>query len=158
MSGVLRHRSCFLFGPRQTGKSTLIRQQFDGLPTYSLLDQALFVRLSRNPALIREALADDTSIVVIDEIQKMPELLNEVQLMIERHGVRFLLTGSSARSLRRKGVNLLGGRAWSRRLHPFIRIELREGFDLNRALEYGLLPPVFFSDSPEEDLAGSAPG
>ena len=94
--------------------------------------------------LIREALADDTSIVVIDEIQKMPELLNEVQLMIERHGIRFLLTGSSARSLRRKGVNLLGGRAWSRSLHPFVRIELRERFDLNRALEYGLLPPVFF--------------
>ena len=154
--GILKHRSCFLFGPRQTGKSTLIRQQFDGLPTYSLLDQALFVRLSRNPALIREALADDTSIVVIDEIQKMPELLNEVQLMIERHGVRFLLTGSSARSLRRKGVNLLGGRAWSRSLHPFVRLELRERFDLNRALEYGLLPPVFFSDAPEEDLAAYA--
>ena len=146
----------FCFGPRQTGKSTLIRQQFAGLPTYSLLDQALFVRLSRNPAFIREALADDTTVVVIDEIQKMPELLNEVQLMIERHGVRFLLTGSSARSLRRKGVNLLGGRAWSRSLHPFVRIELKERFDLNRALEYGLLPPVFFSDSPGEDLAAYA--
>ena len=156
MRGILEHRSCFLFGPRQTGKSTLIRQQFAGLPTYSLLDQALFVRLSRNPAFIREALADDTTVVVIDEIQKMPELLNEVQLMIERHGIRFLLTGSSARSLRRKGVNLLGGRAWSRSLHPFVRIELRERFDLNRALEYGLLPPVFFSDSPEEDLAAYA--
>ena len=153
VQGVLEHRSCFLFGPRQTGKSTLIRQQFAGLPTYSLLDQALFVRLSRNPGLIREALADDTTVVVIDEIQKMPELLNEVQLMIERYGVRFLLTGSSARSLRRKGVNLLGGRAWSRSLHPFVRIELGERFDLNRALEHGLLPPVFFSDSPEEDLA-----
>ena len=154
--GILEHRSCFLFGPRQTGKSTLIRQQFAGLPTYSLLDQALFVRLSRNPALIRETLADDTTVVVIDEIQKMPELLNEVQLMIERHGVRFLLTGSSARSLRRKGVNLLGGRAWSRSLHPFVRIELKKRFDLNRALEHGLLPPVFFSDSPREDLAAYA--
>ena len=156
MGGVLKHRSCFLFGPRQTGKSTLIRQQLDGLPTYSLLDQVLFVRLSRNPALIREALADDTSIVIIDEIQKMPELLDEVQLMIERHGIRFLLTGSSARGLRRRGVNLLGGRAWSRSLHPFVRIELGKRFDLNRALEHGLLPPVFFSDSPAEDLAAYA--
>ena len=94
---ILERRSCFLFGPRQTGKSTLIRQQLDAYPIYSLLDQTLFVRLSRNPALIREALTGDTTIVVIDEIQKMPELLNEVQLMIEEHGVRFLLTGSSAR-------------------------------------------------------------
>ena len=152
----MQQRSCFLFGPRQTGKSTLIRQQLDDCPTYSLLDRTLFVRLARNPALIREALMDDTTILVIDEIQKMPELLDEVHLMIERHGVRFLLTGSSARTLRRKGVNLLGGRARSRTLHPFVRVELGERFDLNRALEYGLLPPIFFSDSPVEDLAAYA--
>ena len=108
---ILDRRSCFLFGPRQTGKSTLTRQQFEGCPTYNLLDQALFVRLSRNPALIREALTAETTLVVIDEIQRMPALLNEVHLMIEEHGIRFLLTGSSARALRRKGVNLLGGRA-----------------------------------------------
>lgn len=154
--GVLDQRSCFLFGPRQTGKSTLIRQQFRDRPTYSLLDRTLFVRLSRNPGLIRESLTDDTTVVVIDEIQKMPELLDEVQLMIEERGIRFLLTGSSARSLRRKGVNLLGGRARSRALHPFVRIELGERFDLDRVLEYGLMPPVFFSDSPEEDLAAYA--
>ena len=153
---VVQRRSCFLFGPRQTGKSTLIRQQLGDHPAYSLLDRALFVRLARNPALIREALTDDTTILVIDEIQKMPELLDEVHLMIERYGVRFLLTGSSARSLRRKGVNLLGGRARSRTLHPFVRVELGERFDLNRALEYGLLPPIFFSDSPAEDLAAYA--
>ncbi|MDD9981526.1 MAG: AAA family ATPase, partial [Gammaproteobacteria bacterium] len=85
---ILDQRSCFLFGPRQTGKSTLIRQQFEGRPTYNLLDQALFVRLSRNPALIREALTPETTLVVIDEIQKMPALLNEVHLMIEEHGIR----------------------------------------------------------------------
>ena len=153
---ILQSRSCFLFGPRQTGKSTLINQQLDGYPTYNLLDQSLFLRLSRNPSMIREALTTEDSIIVIDEIQKMPELLNEVHLMIERHGVRFLLTGSSARSLRRKGVNLLGGRARSRNLHPFVRVELAERFDLDRALEYGLLPPIFFSDSPAEDLASYA--
>ena len=156
VTDILERRSCFLFGPRQTGKTTLIRQQLDGYPTYSLLDQILFVRLARNPALIREVLADDTTIVVIDEIQKMPEILNEVQLTIQEYGVRFLLTGSSARSLRRKGVNLLGGRARSRALHPFVRIELGERFDLDRTLEYGLLPPIYFSDSPTEDLAAYA--
>jgi predicted AAA+ superfamily ATPase len=154
--GIVSNRSCFLFGPRQTGKSTLIRQQFEGVPVYDLLDQTLFLRLSRNPALIRQALTPETSLVVIDEIQKMPELLNEVQLMIENHGVRFLLTGSSARSLRRRGVNLLGGRARSRSLHPFVRAELGERFDLERALEWGLLPPIYFSDAPDEDLAAYA--
>ena len=153
---VLRQRSCFLFGPRQTGKSTLVRQQLAGLPTYNLLDQALFARLSREPGLIREALTPGTEVVVIDEIQRLPALLNEVHLMIEEHGVRFFLTGSSARSLRRKGVNLLGGRAWSRTLHPFVRCELGARFRLSRALEFGLLPGVYFSPAPAEDLAAYA--
>ncbi len=156
ISEVLERKSCFLFGPRQTGKSTLIRQQLADCPVYDLLDQSLYLRLSRNPALIREALTPGTSLVIIDEIQKLPELLNEVQIMIERHGMRFLLTGSSARSLRRKGVNLLGGRARSRALHPFTRAELGTRFDLRRALEYGLLPPIYFSDAPDEDLAAYA--
>jgi predicted AAA+ superfamily ATPase len=110
------------------------------------------VQLSRNPARIREELTADTEIVIIDEIQRLPELLNEVHLMIEQAGVRFLLTGSSARNLRRKGTNLLGGRARSRTLHPFVRVELGEHFALDRALEHGLLPPIYFSDAPREDL------
>ncbi|MCY4564819.1 MAG: AAA family ATPase, partial [Gammaproteobacteria bacterium] len=149
---MLEKRSCFLFGPRQTGKSTLIRQQLGDLPIYNLLDQGLFVRLARNPSLIRESLTPGTASIVIDEIQKMPELLNEVQLMIEEHGIRFFLTGSSARALRRKGVNLLGGRARPWAMHPFVRIELGNRFHLDRALEYGLLPPVYFSDAPKQDL------
>ena len=149
----MQQKSCFLFGPRQTGKSTLIRQQLAGVRTYNLLDQTLFIRLSRNPALIRETLTPDTRLIVIDEIQKMPALLNEVQLMIEEHGIRFFLTGSSARTLRRKGINLLGGRARSRALHPFVRAELGDHFRLERALEFGLLPSIYFSDAPEEDLA-----
>ena len=153
---MLRQRSCFLFGPRQTGKSTLIRQQLATLPTYNLLDEALFVRLLRHPGLIREALTPETGAVVIDEIQRLPALLNEVHLMIEEHGVRFFLTGSSARSLRRKGVNLLGGRARAHTLHPFVRRELGARFDLARALEFGLLPGIYFSDAPTEDLAAYA--
>lgn len=150
---LLQQKSCFLFGPRQTGKSTLIRQQLPGVRTYNLLDQTLFIRLSKNPALIRETLTSDTRLIVIDEIQKMPALLNEVQLMIEEYGIRFFLTGSSARTLRRKGVNLLGGRVRSRVLHPFVRAELGDHFCLERALEFGLLPSIYFSDAPEEDLA-----
>lgn len=150
---LLEQRSCFLFGPRQTGKSTLIRQQLTDVRTYNLLDQTLFLRLSRNPALIREQLTPETRLIVIDEIQKMPALLNEVQLMIEEQGIRFFLTGSSARTLRRKGVNLLGGRARSRVLHPFVSAELGDHFRLERALEFGLLPSIYFSDSPAEDLA-----
>ena len=156
LRAVVERKSCFLFGPRQTGKSTLIRQQFADCPVWNLLDQTLFLRLSRNPALIRESLAGrrGAGIVVIDEIQRMPELLNEVHLLIEEQGIRFLLTGSSARRLRRRGVNLLGGRARSRALHPLLRVELGGRFDLHRALEHGLLPPIFFSESPAEDLAG----
>ena len=151
---LVERKSCFLFGPRQTGKSTLIGQQFADCRTWNLLDQELFRRLSRNPGLIRESVAQGSGsdIVVIDEIQRMPELLNEVHLMIEEHGARFLLTGSSARALRRKGVNLLGGRAGRRSLHPLVRAELGKRFDLDRALEFGLLPSVWFSDEPEEGL------
>lgn len=158
LRAVVEQKSCFLFGPRQTGKSTLIRQQFADCPVWNLLDQTLFLRLARNPALIRESLAErpGTGIAVVDEIQRMPALLNEVHLLIEEHGIRFLLTGSSARRLRRKGVNLLGGRARSRVLHPLLRVELGDRFDLNRALEHGLMPPIFFSESPAEDLAGYA--
>jgi len=145
-----------LFGPRQTGKTTLIRQIFSEHKVYNLLDQSLFIRLSRNPALIRQELEATDQIVVIDEIQKMPVLLNEVQLMIEEQGIRFLMTGSSARSLRKRGTNLLGGRARSRNLHPLIRKELADQFDLQRALQFGLLPSIYFSESPIEDLEAYA--
>ena len=151
---LVERKSCFLFGPRQTGKSTLIRQQFADCRTWNLLDQNLFRDLARNPGLIRESLAEarGPETVVIDEIQRMPELLNEVHLMIEERGSRFLLTGSSARSLRRKGVNLLGGRAGRQTLHPLVRAELKNRFSLGRALEFGLLPSVWFSDDPEDGL------
>jgi len=95
-------------------------------------------------------------VVAIDEIQKLPELLDEVHRMIEDSRVRFLMTGSSARRLRRGGVNLLGGRARSRNLHPFTRGELGSHFNLDRALEFGLLPGIWFSDDPVDDLAAYA--
>jgi predicted AAA+ superfamily ATPase len=90
--------------------------------------------------------------VIIDEIQKMPSLLDAVHFLIEEKGVHFLLTGSSARKLRRGGVNLLGGRAWTRHLHPLTSAELGERFDLSKAVNRGLLPAIYFSENAEDDL------
>ena len=150
---LLERRSYFLFGPRQTGKTHLIRAALSSHRCYDLLRTDVFARLSHSPNLLREEITDEDGIVIIDEIQKLPVLLDEVHLLIEERGVRFLLTGSSARKLRRGGVNLLGGRARTKRLHPFIARELGEQFDLNRALDVGLVPPIYLSDEPWADLA-----
>lgn len=148
-------RSCFLFGPRQTGKSTLIRHELPDARVYNLLDSQTYLALSQRPFRLREELVGNQRLVVIDEVQKLPSLLDEIHLLIEEQGQRFLLTGSSARKLRRGGVNLLGGRARTLTLHPFVAAEL-EDLDLVRALNWGLLPPIYLSDEPDEDLAAYA--
>ena len=152
VKSALAKKSVFLFGPRQCGKSSLIDHSFTDIPLFDLLSSRTFIRLSQDPSYI-EAVCGDKRLAVIDEIQKMPSLLDEVHRLIERKGFHFLLTGSSARKLRRKGVNLLGGRARIRLLHPFSASELKERFDLLRAVNYGLLPSVWFSDEPDEELA-----
>lgn len=152
----LGKKSCFLFGPRQTGKTWLIRHELKGCRSYNLLESETFLRLSRSPEILRQECTAEDRIVVLDEIQKLPSLLDEVQLLIEERRINFLLTGSSARKLRKGGVNLLGGRARVNNLHPFVFPELKEKFDLDRAINNGLLPPVYFSDSPDEDLAAYA--
>jgi len=152
LAGWLKKKSHFLFGPRQTGKTFLIRQVLPKVRFYDLLDSTVFLELSRRPARLAEELTSRDHIVVIDEIQRLPELLNEVHRLIEQHGVHFLLTGSSARKLRRGGVNLLGGRARTRHLHPLTSKELGRHFDLHRAIERGLLPSIYFSDDPKADL------
>ena len=152
---LVEKKSLFLFGPRQTGKSTLLRNVLPNVRTYNLLDSDVLLTLSRRPAQLREELAPSDKIVVVDEIQKLPSLLDEVHLLIETRGIHFMLTGSSARKLRRGGVNLLGGRARSRTLHPFVYSELNE-FDLVRALDIGLLPTIYLSESPLEDLKAYA--
>lgn len=152
VAGVLEKKSCFLFGPRQCGKTSLIRETLPNAYVFNLLSGDTFRRLARNPAYIEEACVEPRPIV-IDEIQKMPSLLDEVHRLIESKGMRFLLTGSSARKLRRGGVNLLGGRARIRNIHPFSASELGAAFHLDRALNHGLLPGIWFSDDPDEDLA-----
>ena len=150
----LTHKSIILFGPRQTGKSWLIRTTLPNHKVYNLLHNETFLQLNRSPQRLREEYESSAQnkLIIIDEIQRLPVLLNEVHAMIEEYGVRFLLTGSSARKLRRGGVNLLGGRAHIQLLHPFSFCELQKKFDLERAINYGLLPSVYLSATPEQDL------
>ena len=149
---VLAEKSCFLFGPRQCGKSSLVKHTLEDVYNFDLLSSATFLRLSTDPSYIEEVCTENRP-VVIDEIQKLPTLLDEVHRLIETKGMTFLLTGSSARKLRKAGVNLLGGRARVKRLHPFSAAELGAEFDLGRALNYGLIPGIWFGTNPEEDLA-----
>lgn len=152
LPALLATRSHFLLGPRQTGKTSLVRKTLEGAKVYDLLDTAVYLALSQRPGRLAEELDPRGPIVVIDEIQRLPALLNEVHRLIETRGVRFLLTGSSARKLRRGGVNLLGGRARTRYLHPLTWKELGARFDLARAVARGLLPSIYFSDDPRADL------
>lgn len=121
-----QHRSLFLLGPRQTGKSTLLRNAFPEALYIDLLADEVFRRLAAAPESLRHAVGDH-EVVVIDEIQKLPRILDEVQRLIDTRGIRFLLTGSSARKLRRGRANLLGGRALFFALHPLTSAEI--GFD-----------------------------
>jgi predicted AAA+ superfamily ATPase len=156
LPALLAKRSHFLFGPRQTGKTSLVRHSLPKAKIYDLLDSSVFLALGRNPGRLEEELEPRDSIVVIDEIQRLPTLLNEVHRLIESRGVRFLLTGSSCRKLRRGGINLLGGRARIKHLHPLTWRELGDRFDLNRAIARGLLPSIYFSDDPKADLEAYA--
>ena len=156
LPALLEKKSHFLLGPRQTGKTFLIQHTLKNARVYDLLDTSIYLALSQNPGRIAQELSPKDRIVVIDEIQRLPELLNEVHRLIETRGLRFLLTGSSARKLRRGGVNLLGGRARTKYLHPLTCKELGDRFDLRLATERGLLPSIYFSDDPHADLQSYA--
>ncbi|MBU4319517.1 MAG: ATP-binding protein [Thermodesulfovibrionales bacterium] len=152
LPALLEKKSLFLLGPRQTGKTSLIRHTLKDAKVYDLLDTSVFLAMSQNPGRLAQELTPKNRFVVIDEIQRLPILLNEVHRLIEDRRIRFLLTGSSARKLRRGGVNLLGGRARTKYLHPLTYRELGQQFDLFRALKCGLIPSIYFSDNPRADL------
>ena len=147
-------RSVFLFGPRGTGKTTWIRDRFPDAATYDLLDTGEALRLGKRPDTLYRELATlpADSWVVIDEVQKVPELLNEVHRLIESRGLRFVLSGSSARKLRRRGVNLLAGRAVTTTLFPLVSAELDFGLGMEQALSHGTLPMAVAGGNPQDYL------
>lgn len=148
--------SYFLFGPRGTGKSTWLREAYPHAYWVDLLNPELFRFFSAGPERLRTVLEShrEQKIVVIDEIQKIPSLLDVVHSLIEeKKGYQFILTGSSARKLRAQGVNLLGGRALVRSMPPFFAKELGSDFALSRNLKLGMLPIVLDSEVPEEVLS-----
>ncbi len=150
---TLPRGSCFLLGPRGTGKSTWIRSVLPDALWVDLLKESTFAELAGKADRL-EAMADGlgTTTVVIDEVQKLPALLDEVHRLIETRRFRFVLTGSSARKLRRSGTNLLAGRARTLTMHPFTASELGRAFDLQHAIRYGLLPTVWAGDDHDEYL------
>lgn len=141
--------AAFLWGPRQTGKSTYLRARFPEAKLYDLLDTDLSAELSLRPRFLREEiLAQRPQIVVVDEVQKVPSLLEEVHWLLENSATRFVLCGSSARKLRRESRNLLGGRATDHHLFPLTSHEVG-GIDLLRVLRHGALPIHYLVDDPK---------
>ncbi|OGT44205.1 MAG: ATPase [Gammaproteobacteria bacterium RIFCSPHIGHO2_12_FULL_40_19] len=152
---LLKKKSFFLFGPRATGKTSLIKAQFaKNIPYLDLLNSDLYLRLSERPADLYSVIQgydQHATMAIIDEVQRIPHLLNEVHRLIENEKLTFLLTGSSARKLRRNQANLLGGRARQAELFPLTSAEI-PAFNLERYLQVGGLPMVYQSDEPFEDL------
>jgi len=156
-------QSAFLWGARKTGKSTLLRMAFPQSLTYDFLKTDLALAFGARPALLREQLlarpaADLSPPIILDEVQKVPGVLDEVHWLIEHRGFRFILCGSSARKLKRGRANLLGGRAWRFEMYPLVTAEFPAAngpqgtFDLLRALNHGLLPAHYLSSHPRRSL------
>ncbi|MGM0366535.1 MAG: ATP-binding protein [Actinomycetota bacterium] len=143
--------SYFLFGPRGTGKTTWLKTNCKNELIIDLLDPGIYRRYKARPERLKELIEGnpDKRNVIIDEVQKIPELLDVVHLIIEeKPELRFILTGSSARKIKQKGVDLLAGRAVVCSLHPFMASELGDRFDLKKALSTGLLPLVYYTQNP----------
>lgn len=145
--------SVFLWGARQVGKSTLLEALFPDAKYYDLLKNDEFERLLRRPELFREELQtfDENTLVVVDEIQKIPQLLDEVHWLIVNRGIRFILCGSSARKLKRMGTNLLGGRALKNMMYPFVSAEIPD-FNLIRGVNNGMIPRHYMIENPARRL------
>lgn len=146
--------SCLVLGPRGTGKSTWAKQHFPEALVLDLLDYATYTELLTRPDRLGQIIAGaQATTVVIDEVQRAPEVLNEIHRLIEERDTRFVLTGSSARKLRRSGVNLLAGRARTLSMHPLTAFELGARFNLANSIKLGHLPTVYSADDPEHYLA-----
>jgi len=136
--------SCFVLGPRGTGKTYWLRHLFPSAVFVDLLEARTFNILAADPQCLGNLISASTDgPIIIDEIQKLPSLLDEVHRLIEARNLWFILTGSSARKLRRSGVNLLGGRAVTKHFHPLTAAELGDSFDFDKAVRFGLLPSIY---------------
>ncbi len=151
LSNLVVKNSYFLFGPRTTGKTSLIKNELPDAITFDLLEGDIYDEFQRRSQALADKILNSKKIVVIDEIQKLPILLDEVHRLIEKNGTRFLLTGSSTRKLRKEGVNMLGGRAREAHLFPLVSAEISD-FNLLKYLRFGGLPRVYQSENPIEDL------
>ncbi|MBA7568157.1 hypothetical protein ES708_09878 [subsurface metagenome] len=146
-------QSAFLWGPRKTGKTTYLKNHFPDSLIFDFLKTDFFIEVSKNPALLRERiLAKDKNAIkhpiILDEVQKVPQVLDEVHWLIENKGLQFILCGSSARKLRRGHVNLLGGRAWRYEMFPLVTAELKN-INLLHALNHGMVPTHYLQDDQE---------
>lgn len=161
LENTLKRKSLFLFGPRQTGKSSFLKLNYPNALYIDLLLSDNYASLLKSPELLRRRVElfiknHKSNIIIIDEIQKIPQLLDEVHAMIEKHkSLRFILTGSSARKLKHQGVNLLGGRASRAEFFPLTYAEIQSeenNFDYRKAMTTGLLPSIYNSENSYEDL------
>lgn len=144
--------NAFLFGPRGTGKSTWLRKTYPEAGYLDFLDSETYRFYSARPERISKAVADSpgTKRFIIDEIQKVPEVLSDLHRLIEsERSIQFILTGSSSRKLKKRGVDLLAGRALNKRFHPLMACEMKDDFDLERALRFGMVPLISTSANPE---------
>lgn len=149
-------QSAFLWGPRKTGKSTYLKERFPQSLIYNFLDTDLVLEYSKRPALLREQLLarDETVLthpIILDEVQKVPHILDEVHGLIENRGLQFILCGSSARKLKRGQANLLGGRAWRYEMFPLVSAEI-EIVDLLTVLNRGMIPSHYLEDQYQKSL------
>lgn len=145
----------FLFGPRGTGKTTWLKSYYHDALYIDLLSPDIFRQLTAKPERIREIIEGNPGkkTIIIDEIQKVPELLSVIhQLIEENKNLKYVLTGSSSRKLKRTGIDLLAGRAINKTLHPFVASEIGKDFLLEKALKYGMLPLVYNSKNKKETL------
>jgi len=149
-------QSAFLWGARKTGKSTYLKKNFPDSLVFDFLKSDLFIEFSKNPSLLREQLFAQSEAVtghpvILDEVQKVPQILDEVHWLIENKGFRFILCGSSARKLKRGQANLLGGRAWRYEMFPLTTVEIGD-VDLLRALNHGLIPAHYLQNNYKKSL------
>ena len=150
---VPKNKSFFLFGPRGTGKTTWVKKSFPDAIYIDLLESRLFNELLVDPQKLEDFIPEGfDDWIIIDEVQKIPDILNEVHRLIENKRYKFILTGSSARKIRREGPNLLAGRALTYSMHPLTAKELEKDFDMEHSLKYGNLPSAYIEDDPDAFL------